>query len=237
MITLQNLEYARTLLLRLEHESPSIKIQSRKQAAQSSLLRQRALLKRLTERLHELDHEENSDEYATSSSEDLLGVDPVASRPIPASPPPQSPSWSRRKPSPESTLRNRLHPSSSTAQQPSAPSAAASATASSTAPLLESNSDAQAALTGSLLSLATSLKNSSLAISSSLALDAETLSRATEGLDRNTTGMDAAGKRMGLLKRMTEGKGWWGRMMLYAWIGGLWILALAIVFVMPKLRF
>ncbi|MCJ1265357.1 hypothetical protein MMC22_005234 [Lobaria immixta] len=232
----QNLEYARTLLLRLEHESHSIRIQSRKQAAQTSLLRQRALLKRVTDRLHELDQQDESDEDATSSSEDLLGVYTAASKPAPASPPPQSPSLSRRKPSPESTLRNRLHPSPSTAQQSSAPSATSSAITSST-PLLESNSNAQAALTGSLLSLATSLKNSSLAISSSLALDAETLSRATEGLDRNATGMEAAGKRMGLLRRMTEGKGWWGRMMLYAWIGGLWVLALVIVFVMPKLRF
>lgn len=76
-----------------------------------------------------------------------------------------------------------------------------------------------------------------MAMSDSLALDAETLSRATDGLDRNTTGMQAAGNRMGLLKRMTEGKGWWGRMMLYAWIGGLWVVALVIVFVLPKLRF
>jgi hypothetical protein len=49
--------------------------------------------------------------------------------------------------------------------------------------------------------------------------------------------MEAAGKRMGLLKRMSEGKGWWGRIMLYAWIGGLWVVAILLVFVGPKLRF
>ena len=29
----------------------------------------------------------------------------------------------------------------------------------------------------------------------------------------------------------------WPRMMLYAYIAGLWVLALVIVFVLPKLRF
>ena len=42
---------------------------------------------------------------------------------------------------------------------------------------------------------------------------------------------------MGLLTRMSEGEGWLGRMMLYAWIGGLWIVAIALVFVGPKFRF
>jgi len=63
------------------------------------------------------------------------------------------------------------------------------------------------------------------------------MDRAVRGLDKNTTGMEAAGKRMGLLKRMSEGKGWWGRMMLYAWIAGLWVVAILLVFVGPKLRF
>lgn len=49
--------------------------------------------------------------------------------------------------------------------------------------------------------------------------------------------MEAAEKRMGLLRRMTEGKGWWGRMMLYAWIVAGWVLAILIVFAGPKLRF
>jgi hypothetical protein len=49
--------------------------------------------------------------------------------------------------------------------------------------------------------------------------------------------MEAAGKRMGMLRRMTEGKGWFGRMMLYAWIAGLWVVAILLVFVGPKFRF
>jgi hypothetical protein len=49
--------------------------------------------------------------------------------------------------------------------------------------------------------------------------------------------MEVAGKRMGTLTRMAEGKGWLGRAMMYLWIFGLWIVALVIVFVGPKLRF
>lgn len=61
--------------------------------------------------------------------------------------------------------------------------------------------------------------------------------RAVQGLDKNVTGMDAAGRRMGMLRRMTEGRGWWGRMLMYAWIIGLWLVAVFIVYLGPKLRF
>ena len=50
-------------------------------------------------------------------------------------------------------------------------------------------------------------------------------------------GMEAAGNRMGALRRMTEGKGWWGRIRLYAIIAALWVAAFLLVFVGPKLRF
>lgn len=56
-------------------------------------------------------------------------------------------------------------------------------------------------------------------------------------MDRNVTGLEAASKRMGYLRQMSEGKGWWGRMMLYAWIFGLMFAAFFIVAFMPKLRF
>ncbi|KAL3479739.1 hypothetical protein BJX99DRAFT_221689 [Aspergillus californicus] len=95
----------------------------------------------------------------------------------------------------------------------------------------------QETLTDSLLTLATQLKNSSQAFQSSLEAEKSVLSRATEGLDRTTGSLAAAEKRMGMLRRMTEGTGWWGRMMLYAWIFALWIVAFLIVFVGPKLRF
>jgi hypothetical protein len=92
-------------------------------------------------------------------------------------------------------------------------------------------------LTSSLLTLASQLKSSSKTFQSTLEGEKSALDRAVSGIDRTSTTMEAAGKRMGLLRKMTEGKGWWGRMMLYAWIFGLWVVAILIVFVGPNLRF
>jgi chemotaxis protein histidine kinase CheA len=92
-------------------------------------------------------------------------------------------------------------------------------------------------LTSSLLTLAAQLKTSSKSFQSTLEGEKSALDRAVSGIDRTSTTMEAAGKRMGMLRKMTEGKGLWGRMMLYAWIFGLWVIAILIVYVGPKLRF
>ncbi|GAD98384.1 predicted protein [Paecilomyces variotii No. 5] len=102
---------------------------------------------------------------------------------------------------------------------------------------LDSHREEQENLTDSLLSLATQLRESSQSFQTSLEAEKSVLARAVEGLDRNITGMDAAGRRMGLLRRMSEGKGWWGRVLMYVWIFGLWLVAVGIVFLGPKLRF
>ncbi|KAJ9194766.1 hypothetical protein DTO166G4_304 [Paecilomyces variotii] len=102
---------------------------------------------------------------------------------------------------------------------------------------LDAHAHEQESLTDSLLSLATQLRESSQSFQTSLEAEKSVLSRAVEGLDRNITGMDAAGRRMGLLRRMSEGKGWWGRVLMYVWIFGLWLVAVGIVFLGPKLRF
>lgn len=64
-----------------------------------------------------------------------------------------------------------------------------------------------------------------------------TVDRAAEGLDKNVLGMEGAERRMGTLRRMTEGQGWYGRIKLYAIIAALWVGAFLLVFVGPKLRF
>ncbi|KAL4986402.1 hypothetical protein BDW68DRAFT_163342 [Aspergillus falconensis] len=92
-------------------------------------------------------------------------------------------------------------------------------------------------LTSSLLDLATQLKTSSQQFQASLEAEKSVLARAAEGLDRTTGNLAAAERRMGMLRRMTEGKGWWGRVVLYAWIFALWVVAILIVFIGPKLRF
>jgi hypothetical protein len=85
--------------------------------------------------------------------------------------------------------------------------------------------------------MASALKNSTKAFSSSLEEEKEIVDRAAEGMDKNTTGLEQASRKMGLLRSMSEGRGWWGRMLLYAWIAGLALLAVLLVFVGPKLRF
>ncbi|KAI4238017.1 MAG: hypothetical protein L6R40_005828 [Gallowayella cf. fulva] len=233
-----NVEYARTLLLRLEHEASNLKIQSRKQDRQKTLFTQRALIRRLTERLHELDSQDPNVYTSESEGEDLLGEnvqaqarpgDPTSTASTNPSPEYQK-SWKPLEPS----FRNRLHPSNLPTPSPGTSSALPP---NPTAQQLESHSTEQVDLTSSMVALVAQLKASTLAFSSSLDLDKEALARAQEGLEKNETGMEAAGKRMGMLKRMSEGKGWWGRIMLYAWIGGLWLIAIALVFVGPKFRF
>jgi hypothetical protein len=85
--------------------------------------------------------------------------------------------------------------------------------------------------------MASQLKASSQSFSASLESEKTILESATTGLDKNEQGMEAAQKRVGALRKLTEGRGWWGRMLMYAYIAGLMVLAILIVFVMPKLRF
>jgi hypothetical protein len=51
---MQNVEYARGLLLKLEQDALNIKAQNKKQETQAELVRKREALQRLSERLEEL---------------------------------------------------------------------------------------------------------------------------------------------------------------------------------------
>ncbi|KAK3333538.1 hypothetical protein B0T19DRAFT_440292 [Cercophora scortea] len=95
----------------------------------------------------------------------------------------------------------------------------------------------QDALSESILQLAGALKASSQALSSSLDEDKELVDRAGDRMNKTGEGMQAVTRRMGMLQRVTEGEGWWGRMRLYAMIYGLMVVLVLLVFVMPKLRF
>ena len=125
-----------------------------------------------------------------------------------------------------STTAHALHPNSPSAQQPH-----------STTQLLESQDTLQTSLTSELLGLASQLKSSAQAFSTELASDAATMSQTENALGKNKAGMDSATARMGVLRKMSEGRWWWGRMMLYAAIAALWVVAILLVFVAPKLRF
>ncbi|MCJ1418492.1 hypothetical protein MMC32_004840 [Xylographa parallela] len=247
--TAANVEHARDLLLRLEHSTPGIKIQSRKQAAQNERVHQRTLIKRLNDRLYQLGQDDHGTLSPDSTDdEDLLGEKALP----PLSNPPASPTrlpLTLDRPNGSSvshhlttsTLRSRLLPSGSPASETTANTLWSNPTTLEAPPpsaltILESDSGTQAQLTSSLVRLAAALKQSSLRLSASLAEDDVTLSTTVSALDKNTDGMSVASKRMGMLRSMSEGRWWWGRMLLYGMIAGLWLVALTIVFLMPKLR-
>ena len=116
----------------------------------------------------------------------------------------------------------------------------ATATATTTAlaeTMLTHNRTEQESLTTSLLAMAQALKTSSQAMTSALDADNDVLTRATHGLDRNKGSLEVAQKKMGYLRTLTEGRGWWGRVLMYVWIAVLMFVALFIVGFLPKLRF
>ena len=110
-------------------------------------------------------------------------------------------------------------------------------TSATTEAILDHQRAEQDALSASILGLARDLKVSSEAMAVSLGEDRELVERAGEGLSRTEKGMQAATARMGMLRRLTEGKGWWGRLRLYAMVYGLMVILVLVVFVLPKLRF
>jgi hypothetical protein len=187
---------------------------------------------------------DSSDE--TSEGEDILGEDtpsetdehdtPEASNspisrsipniPILVSPP-------DREPEPVISELEQLIPSTvrarrgqgSTATDTAQTTSSDTATTAMAEKMMTHNRTEQESLTDSLLNMAQALKASSQAFASSLEDEKEVLDRAGEGIEK------------GYLRSMSEGKGWWGRMMLYAWIFGLMFAAFFIVAFMPKLRF
>ncbi|TQS32064.1 hypothetical protein Golomagni_07629, partial [Golovinomyces magnicellulatus] len=103
--------------------------------------------------------------------------------------------------------------------------------------ILDQQRQEQDALSGSILKMASALKASSHRFSSTLETDKDVVGRAGEGIEKTEKSMEAARGRMGALRKMTEGKGWWGRIILYAWVYGLMVSLILFVFVLPKLRF
>lgn len=103
--------------------------------------------------------------------------------------------------------------------------------------ILDHQRKEQEIVTEDLLRMASQLKLSSQKFGEALQEDTEVLNRAGEGLNKNELSLEAAARRMGAITKMTEGKGWYGRIMLYAWIYGLMVALVLLVFVLPKLRF
>ena len=87
-----------------------------------------------------------------------------------------------------------------------------------------------------MLSLAQALKQSAQQMGVSIESEKDIMKRAEGGLDKSAQGMEAAERRMGMLRRMSEGQGWWGRVKLYGFIFALWVGCFLVVFLGPKLR-
>jgi hypothetical protein len=167
----------------------------------------------------------------THTEEDQQYPPPVASPPnIP------SPTYNQ-PPEPTSTLRNRNHATVEPEEETSATTTSSSHIPTTKEALLTHNRTEQESLTSSLLTMASALRESSLAFATTLEDDKDVLDNTVSGMEKNQEGLDAAGQRMGMLRRVSEGRGWLGRMLMYAWIAGLMVIALLVVFVMPKLRF
>ncbi|KAI3337059.1 hypothetical protein HD806DRAFT_25863 [Xylariaceae sp. AK1471] len=311
-----NLEYARTLLTKLEQDALAIKVHSTRQAMQMDLNQKREIFEQLAERLRELEDisiDSDEDDSDEGEGEDLLGdiiptpsqssgsrsgehvrdeigdlqeegddedeegegegegestvlpesayIEP-SSRQIPTTTTSSTQSQIQSRP-PElpatgtttsSTLRSRGN-ATDTQQAPvtdtastsalrsqlfESHSAAATTSTTTTATaeaILDHHRAEQDKLTESMVSMAQTLKASTHAFSSALREDQNVLEGAGKGLDRNERGLESVAGRMGSLRRLAEGKGWLGRMMLYAWIAGLAVFAVLLVFVFPKLRF
>ncbi|KAI1374597.1 hypothetical protein F4677DRAFT_461361 [Hypoxylon crocopeplum] len=300
-----NIDYARSLLTKLEQDALAVKVHARRQEMQADLNQKREVLEQVTERFRELEEISVDSDEDSSDGEDLLGdiIDTpsesvestsasAADQPGGADdaeegvreeqqdeaeaeadestilPEPRIPVHVRNTasatatspPEPQqtasgTTTSQTLRPRGVTSQPTSTDKAETTAlrtqlfgtrttdspttttTTATAEAIIDHQRSEQDKLTESMVGMARALKESSHRFASSLEQDTDVLRAAGRNLERNERGLDAAARRMGALRRVTEGKGWWGRVMLYVWIAGLSVFAVLLVFVLPKLRF
>ncbi|KAF2743400.1 hypothetical protein M011DRAFT_451233 [Sporormia fimetaria CBS 119925] len=244
-----NVEYARTLLLNLEHEAAtSTANKSKKTALEADLKQKRQLIKQFTDRLFELNQldDEVSEESAESEDEDEDRFPSYAPH-VKAQGGLDVKTGSEGNEALAAAAQNltsqlRRRGKGAEGQDEVAASgnelfAKRMGEKPTQETLLSHHRQEQENITQSLLEMAKQLKQQSVHFQETLESDKGVVDRAVQGLDKSTQSMDAAGQRINTLRRMTEGKGWWGRMKLYAFIFGLWVAAFLVVFVGPKIRF
>ncbi|KAJ4362709.1 hypothetical protein N0V95_001311 [Ascochyta clinopodiicola] len=250
-----NIEHARTLLLNLEHSASTLPSKSKKSALQADLQQKRETIKQLNQRIYELNQLDDTESEASIDSDDEdedqfpsyapriianEGID-ITSREGDGNEALQNAArnlTSQMRRRGQAADADGTQAASGTSLFPSKPTTTTGdPSLAQTEALLSHDRNEQENLTESLLDMAKQLKAQSVHFSNTLESDKGVVDRAVSGLDKNQINMDAASQRMGTLRRMTEGKGWWDRMKLYAMIGGLWLLAFIIVFVGPKIRF
>lgn len=259
---LHNIDGARSLLLQLERTAQNIRVQRAKQNALKDLAEKRIIIKRLKNKVEEIGREveamgdeafnlpqanegresamdiirqRRKDDAAHEREEKLLEEGKLVHR-----------VEEEAGDDSEATPRDQLFNTSSSIrrrgqQQPSERTDAGQSPGYSGLDAGEramlDSSRTQEEITSSLVDMAAQLKQQARKFQFSLDQDKSLLDRALEGLDRNVSGLEAASKNMAFLKRMSEGEGLWGRLKLYAIIAGMWVTAILLVFVGPKLRF
>lgn len=255
-----NVEHARALLLTLEKQSATIRVQTQRQQVQAELAKRRDVIKRLNARLEELnksqdtgveeeeddDDEDGGDEqetradaeaihgYAPARADTQAGLEAGEPQRDETNEQQQQPALRARKPLQASDNRSAA---STTAREELFAGRKQHPDVEGTETLMSHNRSEQEVLSEGLLGLARALKESSISFSSSLESEKDVLKRAEGGLDKSAQGMEQADTKMGMLRRMSEGQGWWGRIKLYGFIAGLWLACFLLVFVGPKLRF
>lgn len=302
-----NIEYARSIVTKLEQDALAIKVHSRRQEVQADLNQKREILDQVAERFQEFEDVSVDSDEDSSEGEDLLGeiidtpsesvvsgeaadqhIDedegntgeeqendadaaeqaekstlapeprPTATTTSPSSQQATSTIDPAPQQTPGGTSTSQTLRARGTAPQPD-PTATATdkgqttalrnelfgnrdstnpttATATTEA-IIDHHRAEQDKLTESMVSMARALKESSRAFATSLQEDTDVLRSAGQNLERNERDLGAVAGRMGALRRLTEGTGWWGRILLYVYIAGLAVFAVLLVFVFPKLRF
>jgi DNA repair exonuclease SbcCD ATPase subunit len=261
-----NVENARSLLLSLEKQSASVRSQlSQKQSIQADLQQKRELVKQLNAKLEELnrlgEEEENVDSESDEDDEAEESNSSNTQQPSYAPARMDADNGLEANVDPRETLRTAVSDAQQQANQQEMRSrkplsaadnrSAASTTAreelfagrkqhpdlETTEALMSHNRSEQDALTNGLLGLARALKESTMNFGASLEAEKDVMKRAESSLEKSSLGMEAAGAKMGTLRRMSEGQGWWGRIKLYGCIFALWVFLFLVVFLGPKLRF
>lgn len=253
----QNVEHARTLLLQLEHSTTQPATKAKKTALQQDLQAKRELIKRLNQRLIELNEvddgssegsveddseDEDADQFPSYAPRvrENAGLDVKAggegNEALQAAAQGLT-SEIRRRQGRDDGTRSGATATGNALFGPRGDTTSQGTNVDTNEALLQHNRQEQEGLTNSLLEMAKQLKQQSLHFGQTLEGEKSILDRAVQGLDRSTLGMEAASQRMGTLRRMTEGRGWWARLKLYGLIFVLWVLCFLIVFVGPKIRF
>jgi hypothetical protein len=238
----------------LEHDTSNIKTATRKQATQSDLQAKRDLIKRLQARLQELNSLEDEMESSSDEEEDEMpSYAPAskASNSLDTQPSDAQEAASHLS----STLRSRNTQSSQQTTEPGATTTSSryGNTSSSSRNVedresrLSADRTEQEDITASLITLAQSLKSSAINFHASVEAEKDTVKRAVLGLDNNVSGMADAGNRMGELTRNQRGEGLLaqipvlgpllgGMMGKYIQVGALWVVAMLLFVLLPKLR-